>query len=298
MRLRPVPLSHGLFLTVACLLLAGCGDRGNPKPFAFHGMTPGMDATDLRAAATSLGIGAMSCSSFRVEDLAADLLCFTPDSSASTVNVSAMVQSADSMVSYLAIREFMTEPGTAYDALSRLWGAPDTTIETGRQWRRGRWTATADTGENILTIWISDTTTARIVALASQQAQLQAIGADTLPYTTDAVAVIEMLRADSVGRPAPQLASELSEKPTVVGCDRVAPPASLGGRSGSVLLAYVVDTLGRVEPNSVRVLEASHRGFAPPAAASVRSCRLTPGRKDGQAVRTLVQQRVTFEAKR
>ncbi|HET7601672.1 MAG TPA: energy transducer TonB [Gemmatimonadales bacterium] len=293
-----MPVHLAMPLVFGCLLLAGCGDRGRPDAFSFHGMTPGMNATDLRAAATGLGVGAMSCSPFHIEGVAADLLCFTPDSSASTVNVSAMVQSADSMVSYLAIREFMTEPGTAYDALSRLWGAPDTTIETGRQWQRGRWTATADTGENILTIWISDTTTAHLVALASQQAQLAAIGADTLPYTTDAVAVVEMLRADSVGHPAPQLAAELTERPTVLGCDRVAPPASLSGRSGSVLLAYVVDTLGRVEPNSVRVLEASHRGFAPPAAASVRSCRLTPGRKNGQAVRTLVQQRVTFDVKR
>jgi hypothetical protein len=281
---------------LGCLLLAGCGDRGSSDAYSFHGMTPGMNATELRAAATGMGVGAMSCSPFHIEGVAADLLCFTPDSSATTVNVSAMVQSADSMVSYLAIREFMTEPGTAYDALLRLWGAPDTTIETGRQWQRGRWTATADTGENILTIWISDTTTARLVALASQQAQLQAIGADTLPYTTDAVAVIEMLRADSVGHPAPRLAAELTEKPTVLGCDRVPPPASLSGLSGSVLLAYVVDTLGQVEPNSVRVLEASHRGFAPPAAASVRSCRLTPGRTEGRAVRTLVQQRVAFEA--
>jgi hypothetical protein len=291
-----VPFRRLLPFALGCLLLAGCGDRARSDSFSFHGMTPGMNATDLRAAATGLGVGAMSCSPFHIEGVAADLLCFTPDSSASTVNVSAMVQSADSMVSYLAIREFMTEPGTAYDALTRLWGAPDTTIETGRQWQRGRWTATADTGENILTIWISDTTTAHLVALASQQAQLAAIGADTLPYTTDAVAVIEMLRADSVGHPAPQLAAELTERPTVLGCDRVPPPASLSGRSGSVLLAYVVDTLGRVEPNSVRVLEASQRGFAPPAAASVRSCRLTPGRKNGQAVRTLVQQRVSFSA--
>lgn len=293
-----VPIHPAMPLVIGCLLLAGCGDRGSTDAFRFHGMAPGMNATDLRSAATGLGIGAMACSPFHIEGLAADLLCYTPDSTASTVNVSAMVQSADSMVSYLAIREFMTEPGTAYDALNRLWGAPDTTIETGRQWRRGRWTATADTGESILTIWISDTGTARLVALASQQAQMQAIGADTLPYTTDAVGVVELLRADSVGHPAPQLAAELTEKPTVLGCDRVSPPASLAGRTGSVLLAYVVDTLGRVEPNSVRVLEATYRGFAPPAAASVRSCRLTPGRKDGQAVRTLVQQRVTFDVKR
>jgi hypothetical protein len=284
-------------LAIACLLLAGCGDRDNADAFSFHGMTPGMSATGLRAAATGLGIGAMDCSPFHIEGLAADLLCYTPDSADSTANVSAMVQSADSMVSYLAIREFMTAPGTAYDALNRLWGAPDTTIETGRRWQRGRWTATADTGENILTIWMSDTTTARLVALATQQAQLEAIGADTLPYAADGVAVVEMLRADSVGHPGPQLAAELTDKPAIVGCDRVAPPASLAGRSGSVLLAYVVDTLGRVEPSSVRVIEASHRGFAPSAASSVRSCRLTPGRKDGRAVRTLVQQRVTFDVK-
>ena len=293
-----MPVRRVMSLATACLLLAGCGDRGSPDAFSFHGMTPGMNATGLRAAATGLGIGAMNCSPFHIEGVAADLLCYTPDSAASTANVSAMVQSADSMVSYLAIREFMTAPGTAYEALNRLWGAPDTVIETGRRWRRGRWTATADTGESILTIWMSDTTTARLVALATQQAQLQAIGADTLPYTTDAVAVVEMLRADSVGHPAPQLAAELSDRPAVVGCDRVPPPASLAGRSGSVLLAYVVDTLGRVEPNSVRVLEATQRGFAPPAAASVRSCRLTPGRKNGRAVRTLVQQRVTFDVKR
>ncbi len=238
----------------------------------------------------------MLCDKIDVDGLAADELCYTPDSAASTVNVSAMIQSDDSVVAYLAIREAMTDPRSAYGALTRMWGAPDTTIATARQWRRGRWTASADTGENILTVWLSDTTAARVVAVASQQQQLRAMGADTLPYSADADAVVNQLRADSIGRPAPHAASELSQKPTVIKCEQVPPPGTMAGRNGVVLLAYIVDTMGRVEPNSVRVLEASHRGFAPAAAASVRSCLLRPGRQDGRAVRTLVQQRVSFRA--
>lgn len=276
------------------LVLLGCGDAARAPAFGFRGMSPGMNAADLWAAATGAAIGTMTCQPLTIQGLAADRMCFTPDSSASTVNVTAMVQSDDSMVAYLAIRELMTDPATAYDALNREWGKPDTTIATGRRWRRGRWVATADTGEHILTVWLSDTVTARVVALAGRQERLRAMGADTLPFSADANAVVDGLRADSVGHPAPQLATEVTDPPTVVNCDRVPPPASLAARTGSVLLAYVVDTMGRVEPSSVRVLEATHRGFASAAAASVRSCTLRPGRRDGHAVRTLVQQRVAF----
>lgn len=284
-------------LGVACALaLGGCGDGGRAPAFGFRGMAPGMNASELQAATAGAGIGVMTCQPLAIRELAADRLCFTPDSSASTVNVTAMIQSADSMVSYLAIREAMIDPTTAYDALARQWGAPDTAIATGRRWRRGRWVATADTGERILTVWLSDTVTARMVALAGRAERLRAMGADTLPYSTDASALVDELRADSVGHPAPQLATEVTQPPTIVSCSKVPPPASLATRTGSVLLAYVVDTSGQVEPNSIRVLEATHRGFAPSAAASVRSCTLRPGRRGGQVVRTLVQQRVSFEA--
>jgi hypothetical protein len=45
---------------VACLLLAGCGDRERSDAFSFHGMTPGMNAAGLRAAATGHGNGAIT----------------------------------------------------------------------------------------------------------------------------------------------------------------------------------------------------------------------------------------------
>lgn len=283
---------------VAGLILAGCGDASRAPAFGFRGMVPGMNATDLQSAAAGVGVEGIRCQRMLVEGLAADRFCFTPDSAASSINITALIQSADSMVSYLAIREAMSDPATAYDALSRLWGAPDTAISTGRRWTRGRWVATADTGENILTVWLSDTATARLVVLAGREQRLRAMGADTLPFTTDASAVVEGLRADSVGQPPPRVVSELSEAPTVVRCDKVPPPANLASRTGSVLLAFIVDSMGRVEPQSVRVLEATYNGLVQAAAATVRSCTLRPGRQAGRAVRSLVQQRVAFEARR
>lgn len=286
MSLRPAAIALSL-------LLLACGERST-EPFAYRGMNPGMDASNLRLAASGVGIGAMSCEPVSVEGLAADAFCFTPDSSAIAVSVSALVQSADGMVSYLAIQELMGGPARVYGGLKREWGAPDTAIGSARRWTRGRWMASADTAGNILTVWLADTMTARLVALETVRRQLAATGADTLPYAADAVGVLEALRADSAGRGAPALASELSERPRVIHCDQVAPPGAVAGRNGSVLVAYIVDTLGRVERNSIRVLEATHRGFAPAATASIASCTLTPGRRAGQAVRTLVQQRVSF----
>lgn len=287
-------MHRSLLIPAGALLLLACGDAARPAAFTFHGMAPGMNAAELRAAASGAGIGAMECQPLAVAGLAADQLCFTPDSSASTVNVSAMVQSADSMVSYLAIREGMLNPGVAYDALTKAWGTPDTAIATGRRWRRGRWVASADTGEGILTVWLSDSVTDRVVALASQREQLKAAGADTLPYQADMEAVVNQLRSDTAGGGAPHLASDLRERPSVISCQPVQPPADLAGRTGYVVLAYLVDTAGGVEPRSVRVLQATHAGLGPAAAASVRTCRLRPGRLDGRPVRTLVQQRVTF----
>lgn len=286
-------MSVRLSSVILCLLLAACGDH-RTEPFAYRGMNPGMDASNLRLAASGVGVGAMSCEPVRVEGLAADAFCFTPDSSALAVSVSALVQSADGMVSYLAIQELMGDPARVYGGLEREWGATDTAIGSARRWTRGRWMASADTGNGILTVWLADTMTARLVALETVRRQLAASGADTLPYATDAVNVLETLRADSAGRPAPALASELSERPRVLHCDQIPPPDAVAGRNGSVLIAYIVDTLGRVEQQSIRVLEATHRGFAPSAVAAIATCSLTPGRRAGHAVRTLVQQRVSF----
>ncbi len=234
----------------------------------------------------------MECRPLTVVGLAADLLCYTPDSSASMVSVSAMVNSHDSVVPYVVVREGLTR-GLGLERLEENWGPPSDRLGTARRWVRGRWTASADTAASILTVWLSDTATARQVALATAAERYAAPGADTLPVTNDADAVLDSLLADSTGgRPVP--AADLDASPTVVGCTRVAPPENLAGSTGSVSLAYVVDSAGRVEAGNIRVLEATHGGLIAPAIATVRSCRLEPGTNDGRAVRTLVQQRVSF----
>jgi protein TonB len=68
------------------------------------------------------------------------------------------------------------------------------------------------------------------------------------------------------------------------------------GIGGVVVLQFVVDTLGRVEPGSVTVLEASHEPFAEAATKAIRASTFRPGRMRGEPIRQLVQQRVRFEA--
>jgi protein TonB len=68
------------------------------------------------------------------------------------------------------------------------------------------------------------------------------------------------------------------------------------GISGVVDLQFIVDTLGRVEPGSVKVLESSHDPFAEAAIKAIRDSRFRPGRMNGEPIRQLVQQRIRFEA--
>ena len=63
---------------------------------------------------------------------------------------------------------------------------------------------------------------------------------------------------------------------------------------GSVLLRFVVDTAGGVEPSSVEVLESTHKAFEGPAKAMTPGCRFRPGRVRGSAVRTRVQMPIIF----
>ena len=87
----------------------------------------------------------------------------------------------------------------------------------------------------------------------------------------DDQAVLDSLLADSVGRAAPVAARDLTEKPVVRSCRAESPPDALAGRDGAVVVAYIVDTLGRVEPASVRIVQASHAGLIPAAIASVQN---------------------------
>lgn len=276
-------------------LLAACADATG-SPHAYRGMTAGMPTASLRAAATAAGIGGMECRPLAVANVPADLLCYTPDSAASTVNVSAMVNSADSLVPYVVVREGLTGSADPFGRLRGLWGDPDTVIGSGHRWHDGAWVASADTALGILTVWLTDTATDQLVAAASARERFRASGADTLPISNTAALVLDSLISDPTAGTPPVPAGDLTRPPSVISCERVPPPAHLSGRDGSVTLAYVVDSAGQVEPGNVRLIEATHAGLVEPAVATILSCRLEPGRTGERAVRALVQQRVTYSA--
>ena len=287
--LRGAVIRTAALLVLVIVFAAACAERAD-RPFSYRGMSAGMTLPDLRVAAS--GAGGIECRPLVVVGMPADLLCYTPDTAASALRIAAAVNSGDSSVPYLTIREALTAP-EALDRLARDWGPPDTAVGSARRWTEGRWTAAADTAVDILTVWLGDTVTDRHVALASAR-ELIGGPADTVPVFNDDEAVLDSLLADSVGRQAPVAARDLTEKPVVQSCRAESPPDALAGRNGAVVVAYIVDTLGRVEPASVRIVQASHAGLMPAAIASVRSCRLEPGRRGGRPVRTALQQRVTF----
>lgn len=71
--------------------------------------------------------------------------------------------------------------------------------------------------------------------------------------------------------------------------------ASVDGR---VLVEAVIDTMGRAERASVRVVNSSHQLFEAPARETVLSCRFRPGRISGRAVRVRVQVPINFTINR
>ena len=67
------------------------------------------------------------------------------------------------------------------------------------------------------------------------------------------------------------------------------------GISGTVRVQFVVDTTGRAELSSVRVIESSHELFTRAVIASLRQARFTPGEVSARRVRTLVERSYRFD---
>ena len=67
------------------------------------------------------------------------------------------------------------------------------------------------------------------------------------------------------------------------------------GIAGTVRVQFVVDTLGRVEPASIRVLDSSHAQFTDAVIAALRQSRFTAGAVAGRRVRTLVERSFRFD---
>lgn len=104
-----------------------------------------------------------------------------------------------------------------------------------------------------------------------------------------------------LGSPAPGgawTANDVDEPARVLQAGRLRYPVVLerAGIGGRVVLEFVVDTTGRVEPGSVRVVEESQAGFRTPALEAALSSRFRAGRAGGAAVRQLVRQEHRFVA--
>ena len=66
------------------------------------------------------------------------------------------------------------------------------------------------------------------------------------------------------------------------------------GLAGLVMLEFVVDSSGRVEPGSARVVETTHPAFTAAVLKALPDARFRPGRSGGQPVRQLVRQSFRF----
>ena len=71
-------------------------------------------------------------------------------------------------------------------------------------------------------------------------------------------------------------------------------PMRLAAIEGTVILAGVVDTAGRVEPGSIRLVEGVHPMLEWAAARAFAAMEFQPGRVQGRPVRVLVQMPIVF----
>jgi TonB family protein len=96
----------------------------------------------------------------------------------------------------------------------------------------------------------------------------------------------EPLWADEVEKAAAPLGRQREPRyPDILRSQRI---------EGRVVVTFVVDERGRVEPASIRVIESAHALFDPAVKAAVLGTRFRPAEWRGRAVRQLVQQAFVF----
>lgn len=94
--------------------------------------------------------------------------------------------------------------------------------------------------------------------------------------------------------------ADVDEPPVLIRAPPVAYPPLLqrAGVEGVVLVEAVIDTAGRPEPASVRVVSSDHHAFDAVARDAILHARYRPGRVAGRPVRVLVRVPVAFEIRR
>lgn len=82
----------------------------------------------------------------------------------------------------------------------------------------------------------------------------------------------------------------VEEKPSLLSGPPSAYPEMLrrAGIQGQVILEAIVDTTGRVEPKSIKILKSPHPGFDEPTRQWILKALFRPARVHGQAVRVFI----------
>jgi len=88
----------------------------------------------------------------------------------------------------------------------------------------------------------------------------------------------------------------VDERPAVLWAPRRTYPDALrqAGIEGRVLVQAIIDTMGRAEPGTVKVVQSPNPGFDRNATEYVRKVVFRPARIHGRTVRVLVQVPVEF----
>jgi len=91
----------------------------------------------------------------------------------------------------------------------------------------------------------------------------------------------------------------VEEKPAVLSGPTLQYPELLRQAQiqGRVLMQAIIDTLGRAEPPSVKVLQSPNPGFDQSAKSYVLKALFRPARLHGRTVRVLIQIPVDFKLK-
>lgn len=76
---------------------------------------------------------------------------------------------------------------------------------------------------------------------------------------------------------------------------RYPPALQAAGVTGHAVVEFIVNTEGKVEPGSVKIISSTHQAFEEPAREAILKSTFRPARYRGQPVRQLVNQRVSFQ---
>lgn len=88
--------------------------------------------------------------------------------------------------------------------------------------------------------------------------------------------------------------AEADEQPQLLSAGPKRVPPGMEGVPARVQFEFIVDTVGRAEARSIKVLSSTNKLFEEPAREMVAKSVFKPGRQGGRAVRVLVTQAVSF----